>query len=396
VKAINVILVLFLSVCLLAAKGYAVEVENLYTGKVLVTDKTTKTRVKAHRWAIEQVFTKVTGNRDILENKRIQSVVRRQAANYIKSFTFVTDEQERIFLVDVFDQKRINMLLREVKASIWGKRRPQTLIWLAIEENLSRSILEPTLFPQLAEFVLRSADDRGLPILLPDPDRLKTDPVYVSDVWARFERPILEASQSYPMQNYVMARMRYINAEQSEDNKAGWQLQYQLMEGRQALYLSEVYGDQFNALMNMVNELADYFASQYAIKSEKLISDKLEVTVSNISNVIDLVKAENLLLSLTPVSQVTLNRLVKQEAYFSLKLSGEALDVIKALSLQPEFEEIIRETVQNNEPSLTNEERLAKLTQDYLTLGEGKVLKDDSTDLDSQPANLSYRWLGQK
>ena len=155
-------LLLTVIVLLISTSAPAVEVENLYRGKILVTDKTQKTRVKAHRWAIEQVLTKVTGSRDILEDKTVQYEIRVRTANYIKSFSFVTDEQDRTFLVDEFDQTKIDQLIRKVNGAIWGQRRPLTSIWLVLEEGNRRQIVTQDNFPQLAEVLNQSAENRGV------------------------------------------------------------------------------------------------------------------------------------------------------------------------------------------------------------------------------------------
>lgn len=398
-KAFIISQLIFIVFLTMSFDGFAVEVDNLYRGKILVTDKTLKTRVKAHRWAIEQVFAKVTGNREVLQNKRIQFVVRNRAANYIKSFTFVTDEQERTFLVDEFDQTKINKLLRDVGASIWGKRRPQTLIWLAIEENLSRNIVHQENFPQLSEFIYRSAEDRGLPVVLPAMDEKDRSAVFVSDVWARFEGPVAQASERYAVENYVLARMRYLandpNAPEQSNEKSGWLVQYQLMHQQNVLLKGEVGGEQFTALKDMVNHITDYYASQYAIKSESLATDKLDIEITELGDVVALVQAEKLLLALAPVADIQLKHYAQSKAQFSMQLSGEALDVIKALSLQPEFDEVLQLEVDQPQVQLTNEQRLNKLTSDYLSEGRGETVNDELPQESAQPVMLRYRWQGR-
>lgn len=384
---------LFIVLLLTSCRLLAVEVTNLYTGKVLVTDKTLKTRVKAHRWAIEQVFTKVTGTRDILKDKTIQRVVRSKTANYIKSFAFITDEQGRTFLVDEFDQAKIDKLLRDVSASIWGQRRPQTLVWLVVEEGLRRQIISSVNNPQLAELVIQSADDRGLPLLLPKLDQQDTASVFSSDIWARFEEPVSAATKRYQTPNYVMARMYFEENANTPELASGWKLQYQLMADTDILYSSEQTGDQFVVLKEMINDLTDYFASQYAIKSATLTTDNLQIGIYYVKNVIDLVKAERLLEGLPPVSQVSLNSLHQQQAQFTLTLSGEPLDVIKSLALLSEFNERVMVETASEQPNLSNEERLDNLAEEYIHQNDNN--QPFSAEEDNQIFSLQYDWVGK-
>jgi len=373
----------------------AIEVDNLYTGKILVTDKTQKTRVKAHKWAIEQVLAKVTGNREILKDKTVQREIRLRTANYIKSFTFVTDDQKRTFLVDEFDQNKIDTLLRKAGASIWGKRRPKTLVWLVIEEGINRSIVRNELHPQLSEMILQSSDNRGVPVVLPLMTQQESNKIYSSDIWARFENVVARASQPYDVENYVMARMRYLG-NTDEAGRTGWLLEYQLMKEQDVLKVGQFNGEQFEVIRDMSNDIGDYYASQYAIKSEKLGADSIHISIMGISNVANLVAAENYLKSLPPVSHVEMKQLSKNSAEFELALSGEGLDVVKALALLPEFQQIIDTDGHEEQVTLSVEAQLDKLIQDYYR--QVKPLEKGETGDEAPPSNthvrLVYTWLG--
>lgn len=382
----------FIAVVLLCVPlwGQAVEVENLYTGKILVTDKTQKNRVKAHRWAIEQVLTKVTGSREILKNIRIQQEVRLRTANYIKSYAFVTDDQQRTFLVDEFDQVKIDNLLRGVGASIWGKRRPETFVWLALEEGVHRNILTTGRNPQYSEMLLQSADDRGLPVVVPDQNVVAQSQLYSSDVWARFERVVYNATSELGYEHYIMARLYY---DESQENGQGWSLEYVLMEGMQQQLKNQLSGEDLGSLKEMLNQVGDYFAAQYAIKSEGLGIDDVEVVITDLANVVDLVKAEAHLESLPPVAGVELTNFESNQARFRLTLSGQGLDVIKAMALLDEFEQRIVVDEVAPVKALSVDEQLELLTQEYL-----KQINPQESEAGSQQGpkqiRLNYRWLG--
>ncbi|PQJ54624.1 hypothetical protein BTO11_13870 [Psychrosphaera saromensis] len=334
------ILIMTLPSLLFGSAAFAVEVTNLYTGKILVNDKTQKTRVKAHRWAIEQVLSKVTGNQKILENPVIQREVKYKSANYIKSFAFKTDDQDRTFLVDQFYQTKIDDLIKSVGGSLWGRRRPNTLVWLVIEEGVNRSIVELEQYPQLSEVLNQSSDDRGIPLLLPLMDTIDKEAIYSSDIWARFEAPVNAASKRYNVDNYIMARMRYVNSTKGTEYQQGWLLQFQLMKENKPLLIGEFNGDQFSVVRQMVNNIGDYYASEYAIDSEQTGADSLELTLENVPNVVALTRAEKYLKSLPPVADVQLLQVHKHQVKFLLNLSGEGGDVIRALALLPEFEKL--------------------------------------------------------
>ncbi|NVK23635.1 MAG: DUF2066 domain-containing protein [Gammaproteobacteria bacterium] len=382
----------------------AVEVENLYTGKILVTDKTQQTRIKAHRWAIEQVIAKVSGSRDVLNDRKIKRVVQTQTANYIKSFSFVTDDQGRTFLVDEFDQTKIDKLLKSVGAAIWGQRRPNTVIWLAVEEGIQRAIIDEEQFPQLYEFIGQASDDRGLPVVLPAMDKTDKEQVFNSDVWARFNRVVWNGSKRYQADNVVMARMRYVYADKEPGYKTGWLLEFELIDEQGTLLEGEVNDEQYSAVRAMINQIGDYFAEKYAIESADIESEEIYLTLNNIANVVDLHKAETLLKSMNPVSNVYVQSITDNKAIFYLEMSGEGQDLIRAMALLNQFEQV--QMAQKKVEKFTIEQQLEQLTRDYirqveLASGEKKDTQTTMTPEQNNEAprkkqvNLYYNWLGE-
>lgn len=378
-------------VLLFAFSGIATadEVKDLYTGKILVTDKSQATRVKAHRWAIEQVLTKVTGSRDILENKTVQYEVRTKTANYIKSFTFDTDAQNRTFLIDKFDQTKIDQLIRNVGAAIWGQRRPKVAIWLVVEEGMNRRIVNSSDYPQISEVILQSAENRGLPSVIPNMDETDQQAVFTSDIWAKFDGVVNNATARYNAEYFVMARLRAVDNFKEPEYKSGWLVDYSLFKGRQFLDKSTFNGEQFFVLKEMVNKVGDYFASQYAINNQKIQQQNIEFTINNLNSMIDLKKVENYLMELPPVKKVYLHEVNADQARFTLWLSGQGLDVIKGLSLLPNFQ---REQSPNavEKVALSVEQQLEQLTKEYTdqNSNDGSLEK-----VNAQITELYYRWV---
>ena len=378
-------------VLLFAFSGIATadEVKDLYTGKILVTDKSQATRVKAHRWAIEQVLTKVTGSREILENKTVQYEIRVKTANYIKSFTFDTDSQNRTFLIDKFDQTKIDQLIRNVGAAIWGQRRPRVAIWLVVEEGMTRRIVNSTDYPQISEVILQSAENRGLPSVIPDMDEKDKQAVFTSDIWAKFDGVVSNATARYDAEYFVMARLRAVDNFKEPEYKSGWLIDYSLFKGRQFLDKSTFNGEQFFVLKEMVNKVGDYFARQYAINNQKIQQQNIEFTINNLNSMIDLKKVENYLMELPPVKKVYLHEVNADQARFTLWLSGQGLDVIKGLSLLPNFQ---REQSPNavEKVALSVEQQLEQLTKEYTdqNSNDGSLEK-----VNAQITELYYRWV---
>jgi aryl carrier-like protein len=153
----------------------------------------------------------------------------------------------------------------------------------------------------------------------------------------------------------------------------------------------------------MINRVGDYFASAYAIDSEQVGADNLELILENVPNIVALTKAEKYLSSLPPVTDVQLMKVSKQQAQFYLNLSGEGLDVVRALALLPEFEKIT--DVEQKQPlkSLTIEQQLEILTREYLAQTQQAQQLNNSEgaenavveDVKKKSITLKYKWLGK-
>lgn len=371
-----------------AYAAQAVEVENLYRGKILVSDKTQKTRVKAHRWAIEQVLTKVTGSRDILDNKTVQYQIRVKTANYIKSFAFVTDEQDRVFLVDEFDQEKIDGLIRSVNGSIWGQRRPNSTIWLVVDEGSQRQLADQQLYPQITEATIQSAENRGLPIVFPEMTSDMRERVFVSDVWARFDQVIYPESKRYNAEHFVMARLRYVDSLNEPEYQTGWVLDYQLFDGRKFLHQGVFNGQQFEVMRALVNDLGDYFANQYAINNNEMKQEVVTLTVSNIKSMATLKQVEGHINGLPPVKRAAMEQVANNQVRFTLWLSGQALDVTKALDLLPNFSQQ-KVVIADPSASMTVEEQLDQLSREYTGVGQ-----TGNDTLPKEQQVIQYLWMG--
>lgn len=390
---VSFLIIVSLVTVFLSIPAFSAQVDNLYVGKVMVPDKTQKNRVKAHRWAIEQVIAKVSGDRKVLDNRKIKQAVAFRAANYIRSFTFTTDNQGRTFLIDVFDQEKIDALLRSVGAAIWGPRRPSTLVWFALEEGINRSVIAQDSHPQLKEFLLQTADNRGLPIMLPRYDEQDQQAVFVSDIWGQFEQVIFSGSKRYQPDTILLAKIREIHPELDSELQPGWVLNFSLFSEQQLILEQQLNGEQFTIIREMMTQIGDYFASQYAIKSESVISDDIVLTINNVSNIVMLTAVEQALAELPAINSVELEKMANKSALFSAKLTGTVDDVKRALALLDEFS-IVEQVQQVETKTVSVEEQLQQLSQSYLQQIDGQQSVATANSNKPQHHKLTYNWLG--
>ncbi len=174
--------------------------------QIQVEDQTQRTQQNALKKALRQVFVKMSGSTSVLDNAGVRAALS-SPQSLLRSYRFAFDKG-RTYYVAEFDQAKLNELLQREMLPLWGDRRPETIVWLAQEdENETRIILDESLNTELQHTLKQTAKERGVPLSLPLMDL--TDNVNIStyDVWGRFVEPLRKASTRYGVDNIIGARV---------------------------------------------------------------------------------------------------------------------------------------------------------------------------------------------
>ena len=146
--------------------AHASSTVELGTGKVSVDNKSSRALSNGTRAALEQLLVKITGQQDISDYQTVDAI-RRNANRYLRAYRF-TEEQGELFLVAEFDRELIETELVKQGLPIWGSRRPDALLWLAIEDaDGERRIVDDGNQSELARMTRRQAETRGVPLAPP-------------------------------------------------------------------------------------------------------------------------------------------------------------------------------------------------------------------------------------
>ena len=175
--------------------------------QIQVEDQTQRTQQNALKKALRQVFVKMSGSTSVLDNAGVRAALS-SPQSLLRSYRFAFDKEDRTYYVAEFDQAKLNELLQREMLPLWGDRRPETIVWLAQEdENETRVILDESLNTELQHTLKQTAKERGVPLSLPLMDL--TDNVNIStyDVWGRFVETLRKASTRYSVDNIIGARV---------------------------------------------------------------------------------------------------------------------------------------------------------------------------------------------
>ncbi|MGY6277620.1 DUF2066 domain-containing protein [Methylomonas sp. MgM2] len=180
----------------------AIEVKGLYEIELVANSQSASDRELAIRQALYGVLSRILVADDIAEIPAVQQVLR-GAEHYVKQFQYsliAADEHSnsdaRLIRVE-FDQDQLLEAMRKSNVGIWSEIRPETLVWLVVDEDGNRQFYNPDTMSDLDNALSLASKVKGLPIIFPMLDLQEQQRISVSDVLSADSRNLLSVSARY-------------------------------------------------------------------------------------------------------------------------------------------------------------------------------------------------------
>ncbi|WP_299076931.1 DUF2066 domain-containing protein [uncultured Paraglaciecola sp.] len=328
----------------------AAVIEDLYEARIAVDNQSKQAQVKAFSLAFKQVLLKVRGNSDLLNDQKITSTLPK-ATRFVRAYSY--DRQgSQLYLVISFDPNPVQNLIRSAGFPVWDKRRPDSILWLAIQttDALSRQIVTASQYPEIYQQMRSSAAHRGLSLTLPLWDLGDVESLGVYDIWGEFNNQILQASERYAASSVLSARIYQKNALITDvatpENTATsqiWLADWLLMEGGDIL-TGQVQGDNPTLIAKaLVDGLADQLSSKYAIDLSKVdrANSKIQIVINNMDSLNYYTQASSFLANMSIVNDATLVKQQGPRATFELDLLGDVEDLNNAFRLDNKIRPVV-------------------------------------------------------
>jgi len=236
------------------------------------------------------------------------------------------DEKPTQKLVVSFDERAVKGMLWKQKLPVWGKTRPSTLLWVAIQDANQRLLLDANESTALLAHIQKHAEKRGVPMLFPLLDLEDQINLNVTDVWGAFKEPIKKASIRYQPEAILSARLFL-------DPFGVWQTRWTLHQGDDEVDWQVAAVDLETAVVDGIDQLADKLAQQYAhISSAQDDSDFL-IYVTDVNNLADFVKVNKYLSALSSIKRAEVAQVKGNELVFKLDLRSSASALKQAINL---------------------------------------------------------------
>lgn len=326
---------LIINVFLSIHSANAVEVNDLYQAQVVVDNQSDNVRRNAIKQAMFNVLVKVSGTEAVNENPVLKQAIR-QPNNYFLQYRYESIDNKRYLVVD-FDEDKVNNLFYQAEQAIWGRLRPQLLMWLVEEDGLSRKIISSSDDSVIAKKIKLLAKARGLPIIQPLMDLDDLNNISVAELWGRFIEPTYIAAERYSPEKILIVRVS--NNVNSHD-ESRYVIDWSIIEDQKQLFSQPYEGENSETLLpQLVDDLTTHIYQQYAL--EVTIDNDILIDVNNISSLADYADVSSFLSELSSIQHVALTEVNNTHYRFKLTVTGSKSALLASLKLSRQLVQTI-------------------------------------------------------
>jgi len=313
----------------------AAEIKDLYSAEVPVHGQDDDERLQAIRAGLSTVLIKVSGQREAPLMPAVATVLE-APMQFVQQFRYhalsehwqqAVDEQGQFYsqLLHIdYDGAAVNRLLREAVLPVWGRARPSTLIWLAVEDWNQRTILGGDNLPDLHDVLLRQAGQRGLPIILPLLDLQDQSALSFADIWGDFQDDILSASRRYQAGGVLVGRLYRQSADE-------WQARWTMYQQDDVQRWVTDGLQQQQVVKEGLDSAADHFAARFARLPGESSGDRVEILIHDVSSLAAYARAMQYLESLDMAKDVLVEQVDVDRVRFSLTVRGDLQGLKQAI-----------------------------------------------------------------
>lgn len=190
----------------------AVEVAGLYEIEIVANSQSAQDRTQAIKQALYAVLDRILVADDISKVPVVQEMLS-SAQHYVKQFQFsliaadeYSESDARLIRVQ-FDEDQMLEVLRKSQVGIWSEIRPETLLWLVVEDEGNRQFYNADAMPDIESALALASKIKGVPIIYPMLDLEEQQRISVSEVLGADSRNLLAVSARYEVTSIMAGRL---------------------------------------------------------------------------------------------------------------------------------------------------------------------------------------------
>lgn len=318
----------------------AVIVDHLYEAEIAVSNQTRKTRHEVFKKAFQQMLIKVVGSSNVLGNIQIGDA-RNKVLKYVSQFRYrelpddfkqplATNDQAEVALYSSilwikFDVQAVNKLLRDSHLPVWGRQRPETLVWLAVRDGGQRYILKQRDKSPIKDEIEKAAKVRGLPIRWPEYDESDSARLSYVDLWGGFWDNILSVSRRYKKSSVLVGRYLW--------SAGQWQVNWDLLTDTHQQNW-QVSSRELGLLSSTgIDKTSDMVSTKYALFLKESGGSNFYIDIHGINSVDSYAQIVSYLQGLAPIKDLNASEVGTQGVRFKIDAQGEVDDLKQLIAL---------------------------------------------------------------
>ena len=302
--------------------------ESLFESEVVVANQSPGVRAGAMKTALREVLVRVAGQDAILGTEPAIALLQ-DPAQLVQQYRYYTVPESKPPVLKMwvrFDGEAVRRALQQQGVSYWGAERPDTLVWLAVEDRGKRYVVAADDGTEVYRQIEQAARTRGVPVLFPLMDLEDQSRVRFSDIWGGFFENVLEASKRYNPQAVLIGRL---NRSPSGAWSSRWQLEVagkssSWSDSRQQLAMLAQQG---------IDDTADILASRFAVSQTGANLNSVSITVTGVDSLADYARLGDYLAGLTAVVAVQVQKVAGNDIQYALQLNGSLQDLTQTVSI---------------------------------------------------------------
>ncbi len=309
----------------------AVVVKGLFEVKIKVLNESKAVRQSALKEGLAEVLIRVSGNSDILSEIEVPA-----ANSYVQRYEYSTkaggdqgSSSTRQLWVR-YNGTKILSFLRKQSIPIWGERRSQAVMWMAVSDGNRRHIMAIKDTSAIKSNADAAFTRRGVAAIWPKMDALDQKNIRFADILMAFPEPLKQASERYSSGPVIAASMNW--------DGSVWKGKWTLLMANEVSKWS-LSGVDYATLVARATDLtADAMGKKYAVLESVDASQYQQVAleIEPVLNVNSFRRIEKYLMSLSAVQSVQLSQVGSERLFFNLSLrskAGDFLDQVQAGSM---------------------------------------------------------------
>jgi len=329
----QIVMVLLLG---LAAFSLAVAEPALFESEVVVGDQSSATRAAALDSALREVLVRVTGQRGVQDMQAAQLLLA-DPERLVQQYRYFTESGKEPPLLKLwvrFDGAAIRQALQQQGVAYWGGERPDTLVWLAVEERGNRYVVPAGDNGEVYRQVEAAGRSRGVPLVFPLMDLEDQARVRFADIWGGYTDKVIGASQRYSPPAILIGRL-------NRTASGGWAARWQLeMGGRQRAW-SDSHPQLAALAAQGIDELAGLQAEQLAVTTPGYTGSAVAITVDGLDTLAAYARTGNYIAALSAVRAVQVGAASGDTVQYNLQLNGNLQDLVRTVSVGTVLEPVM-------------------------------------------------------